>query len=248
MFAATAVALGLIACRGGDESSGSDAGCRTYASLLDTPTGAVTSCILVVPVDGGIVTFACDSTDGAHTESNHSVSSYPTLEAFVAAQQPGLERSAGIASTRTMTSTAAANAAGFSRALRTTAISYDGGLETVSTSDVEISLIDGGTSTTRATSAYTAWDSNGRPTHGVATVANGQSGDVTISYDDARRIVKRVVTAPDGGVLSSSEVTYDEDGNWISLDLNQGEFAEVSWTTGKDSRTVRQTQRACVTK
>lgn len=222
--------------------------CRTYATALEGPDGARISCALDNPSDGGMVTLACDWQDAARTESYHAVTSYPGLAAFVRARQPGLEFSAATTVTLTATSFASASAHGFTTATRQTAMTYDGGVETSSVLDDERALLDGGVEKARSAASYTAWDADGRPARGVVSLAGGETGDLVATYDDAAHTVARVVTASDGGVLGSTRISYDEHGNWLSLDMTRGDFPEVVWTTATYSRVVRESSQICVTR
>jgi YD repeat-containing protein len=60
------------------------------------------------------------------------------------------------------------------------------------------------------TYAYTAWDSQGRPTTGTVSIAGGPAFPVSVGYDDGARTV--TINAASASVTT---ITYDTDGNVV---------------------------------
>jgi hypothetical protein len=60
------------------------------------------------------------------------------------------------------------------------------------------------------TYAYTAWDSQGRPTTGTVSIAGGPAFPVSVGYDDGARTV-----TINAGSVSVTTITYDTDGTVV---------------------------------
>ena len=89
-----------------------------------------------------------------------------------------------------------------------------------------------------ATTSYTSWDAQGRPTAGTVVTTVGPGGAMTLKYDDATR--KMTTATENMGQRVSCELTFDANGNSIGSKCG-GPAGPGSQTT----TTVVKTEKIC---
>lgn len=200
--------------------SGSAASCRTYptaATVTTTlPSGASQTASLTGAFDSSVNRATVTTLGPTGAVCTTSVSTYRSTADFVDEVRviPGV-------SLQTMTVTTNGPACGGV----TSTVNYNYDASGRLTSFVTMAL--GVSSTT----AYTAWDSAGRPTAGSfpgTTIAN--------SYDDATRTWIQRQTPASGGA-STTTMTFDANGNQVSVVNTSGNF--TSTTTFNTTATNR---------
>ena len=90
-----------------------------------------------------------------------------------------------------------------------------------------------------ATTTYTSWDAQGRPTAGTINVSGSRGSTLSLSYDDAKRV--QTITSDAGGQRVTCEMGFDANGNSISHSCRgSGGLASTATTTiGKTEKICR---------
>ena len=90
-----------------------------------------------------------------------------------------------------------------------------------------------------ATTTYTNWDAQGRPTAGKVSVSGGRSSTLNLSYDDAKRL--QTITSDAMGQRVTCEMGFDENGNTISHSCrgSGGLMSSATTTIGKTEKICR---------
>ena len=90
-----------------------------------------------------------------------------------------------------------------------------------------------------ATTTYTSWDPQGRPTAGKITVAGGRGSTLSLSYDDAKRV--QTIISDAMGQRVTCEMGFDANGNSISHSCrgSGGLMSTAITTVGKTEKICR---------
>ena len=87
-----------------------------------------------------------------------------------------------------------------------------------------------------ATTTYTSWDTQGRPTAGKITVSGSRGSTLSLSYDDATRV--QTITSDAMGQRVTCEMGFDANGNSISHSCrgSGGLMSSAKTTIGKTEK------------
>jgi hypothetical protein len=90
-----------------------------------------------------------------------------------------------------------------------------------------------------ATTTYTSWDAQGRPTAGKISVSGSRGGTLRLSYDDAQRV--QTITSEAAGQRVTCEMGFDANGNSISHSCrgSGGLMSSTNITIGKTENICR---------
>jgi hypothetical protein len=90
-----------------------------------------------------------------------------------------------------------------------------------------------------ATTTYTSWDAQGRPTAGKIDVSGGRGSTLSLGYDDATRI--QTITSEAMGQRVTCEMGFDANGNSISHSCrgSGGLMSNTKTTIGKTEKICR---------
>lgn len=90
-----------------------------------------------------------------------------------------------------------------------------------------------------ATTTYTSWDTQGRPTAGKITVSGSRGSTLSLSYDDATRM--QTITSDAMGQRVTCEMGFDANGNSITHSCrgSGGLMSSAKTTIGKTEKICR---------